>query len=608
MGNSNNGANAAQSNKRKKGLTLLVTALIGLVTFVTILTLALTNGITLKKIEKISVDDYDTAMLEGYKTEIKSQVQSSIAVIQYYYDEYTAGEYTEDDAKYLAKETIRNMRYRDDGSGYMWIDDTDYILVMHPILPQNEGNNRFNLEDQNGVMIIQNIMKSAKAGGGYNEFYFTKSDGVTVAPKLAYSEMFEPWGWVVTTGNYTDDMQAEMDEMEGQLSDVFSKSIGTTITEAIILMLISLLISYLIVRMIVKIINKVKDDLEMVSDGNLQIRASEKLLNRKDELGAIANSLQSVIESLKSMISDMNHSAFAVTDCSEDFKNKFSDIEQSIENIEQAVNDIASGAATQSQDAEVVGKKVQELDAITQKEKDMVNTLKEVVTELTNDANTMLHDIKGLENISVHTQDAIDIVKQQTLKTNESAQDIKAAVSMISDIASQTNLLSLNANIEAARAGAAGKGFAVVAEEIRQLSDESTNGVKVIDKAVNVLLADADNSVQKMNEAEQNLKEEMSTLSTTVTAFKSLYDLMDNVKNVSEQIDDMAEELMRVKDVVSTSVTNLAAITAQNAAATEETSASMETVLDLINGCSKDIDNLLNTSNDLKGHVQRFKL
>jgi methyl-accepting chemotaxis protein len=608
MENLNKETNAARGNKRKKGLTLLVTFLIGLVTFVTILTFAVTNGITLKNIEKTSVEDYDNAMLEGYKTEIKSQVQSSIAIIQYYYDEYTAGTYTEDEAKYLAKETIRNMRYRDDGSGYMWIDDTDYILVMHPILPQNEGNNRYNLEDQNGVMIIQNIMKSAQAGGGYNEFYFTKSDGVTVAPKLAYSEMFEPWGWVVTTGNYTDDMQAEMDEMEGQLSDVFSKSIGTTIAEAIILMLVSLLISYLIVRMIVKIINKVKDDLEMVSEGNLQIRANEKLLNRKDELGAIANSLQDVIESLKNMISDMNNSAFAVTNCSEDFKNKFSDIEQSIENIEQAVNDIASGAASQSQDAEVVGKKVQELDDITQKEKDMVSTLRDVVKELTDDANTMLNDIKGLENISVHTQDAIDIVKQQTLKTNESAQDIKAAVSMISDIASQTNLLSLNANIEAARAGAAGKGFAVVAEEIRQLSDESTNGVKVIDKAVNVLLSDAENSVQKMNEAEQNLQEEMSTLSTTVKAFKSLYDLMDNVKKVSEQIDDMAEELMRVKDVVATSVSNLAAVTAQNAAATEETSASMETVLDLINGCSKDIDNLLDTSKDLKGHVEKFKL
>jgi methyl-accepting chemotaxis protein len=608
MDNTTKDAINISQNKQKKGLTILVTALIGLVTFVTILTLALTNGITLKKIEKTSVDDYDNAMMEGYKTEIKSQVQASIAIIQYYYDEYEAGTYKLEEAQYLAKETIRNMRYRDDGSGYMWIDDTDYILVMHPILPQNEGNNRYNLEDQNGVMIIQNIMKSALAGGGYNEFYFTKSDGVTIAPKLAYSELFEPWGWVVTTGNYTDDMQAEMDDMETQLSGVFSESIGATIIESVILMLISLIISYIIVRTIVKIINKVKYDLEMVAEGNLQIRANEKLLARKDELGAIANSLQYVVDSLKEMISDVNNSAFSVNKCSENFKDKFTEIEQSIANIEQAVDEIASGATAQSHDAEVVSTKVKELEDIIQNEKNMVGTLRDVVKELTDKADTMLKDIKGLENISVNTQNAINIVKQQTLKTNESAQDIKEAVSMIAGIASQTNLLALNANIEAARAGEAGKGFAVVADEIRQLSDESSNGVNVIDNSVNVLLSDAENSVQKMNEAEQDLHEEMATLSATVKAFKSLYDLMDNVKNVSEQIDGMAEELMRVKDVVSISVLNLTSVTEQNAAATQETSASMENVLELVNDCSKEIGNLLDTSNDLKEHVQRFKL
>jgi methyl-accepting chemotaxis protein len=126
------------------------------------------------------------------------------------------------------------MRYRDDGSGYMWIDDTDYNLVMHPIQPENEGVNRYNLEDQNGVMIIQVIMEAAQNGGGYNEFYFTKADGVTVAPKMAYSELFEPWGWVVTTGNYIDDMQAEMGEIEDDLTTIFAGSMIVNVVEAVI--------------------------------------------------------------------------------------------------------------------------------------------------------------------------------------------------------------------------------------------------------------------------------------------------------------------------------------------------------------------------------------
>jgi methyl-accepting chemotaxis protein len=604
------GQTGAVGVRKKKiiSLKIFVTGLISLVTFITVMALALTNAYTLKDIEKTSVEDYENAMMEGYKTEIKSQVQASIAVIQHYYNECEAGTYTEEEAKTLAKETIRNMRYRDDGSGYMWIDDTDYILVMHPILPENEGNNRYDLEDQNGVMIIQNIMKTAEAGGGYNEFYFTKSDGVTVAPKLAYSQLFEPWGWVVTTGNYTDDMQAEMDSMEGQLTTVFSDSISATIIEAVILMIISIIISYLIVQMIVKIINRVKDDLEKVAQGNLQITTDAKLTNRKDELGAISKSLQYVIDSLKGMISDVNESAYSVNDCSEDFKAKFSNIEQNVGSIEKAINDIARGATTQTHDAEIVNEKVRDLDNIILKEKDMVNTLKGVVENLTGAANAMLKNIKGLEETSARTQSAIGIVKGQTLKTNESAQDIKEAVSMISNIASQTSLLSLNANIEAARAGEMGRGFAVVADEIRKLSDESGNGVDVIDEAVNVLLRDAENSVEKMNEAEQDLQEEMSTLSETVDSFNELYDLMENVESVSEQINMLAEELISVKDIVASSVTNLAAITEESAAATQETSANMQTVLNLVGDCSGEINHLLDTSNDLKNHVQRFKL
>lgn len=104
--------------------------------------------------------NYENARLDGYNTEIKSQVQSVIAILQAEYDKSQNGDLTEDEAKKEAAEIVRNMRYRDDGSGYFWIDDTDYNLIMHPILTDQEGNNRYDLTDQNGVKIIQEIMKS----------------------------------------------------------------------------------------------------------------------------------------------------------------------------------------------------------------------------------------------------------------------------------------------------------------------------------------------------------------------------------------------------------------------------------------------------------------
>ena len=164
------------------------------------LLLGATSIFSIKNTTDMAVKEYEDEMDAGYDTEIKSEVQTVIAVLQAEYDKYQAGEMTEEEAKEEAKEIVRAMRYRDDGSGYFWIDDTDYTLVMHPILAEQEGNNRYELEDQNGVMIIQEIMKvcTSAEGGGYNEFYFTKADGVTVAPKVAYSQIFEPWGWAIS--------------------------------------------------------------------------------------------------------------------------------------------------------------------------------------------------------------------------------------------------------------------------------------------------------------------------------------------------------------------------------------------------------------------------
>lgn len=199
----------------------------------------------LKKSTKQASEKYNTAMNDGYKTEIKSEVETAITVMQSAYDRYKSGTITEAAAKNMAKETIRNMRYREDGSGYFWIDDTNYTLIMHPILTEQEGDNRKNETDKNGVKIIQKILDSVttdKNADGFNEFYYTKSDGKTVAPKLAYSELFEPWGWIVSTGNYVDDMQKEMRSTKSQLNS-YSAKLQRSIFIIFFIIIIAIIIS-----------------------------------------------------------------------------------------------------------------------------------------------------------------------------------------------------------------------------------------------------------------------------------------------------------------------------------------------------------------------------
>lgn len=146
--------------RRSRGLRSISAKLI-LVTFALIAATSLFlsgMGISfLNKSMEEATTEYKEAMDQGYKSEIRSQVQTSLSAIQGFYDQFKAGKLDEKTAKQQALEVIRNMRYRDDDSGYIWVDGTDYTLIMHPILPDKEGSNRYDLTDQNGVKIFRSL-------------------------------------------------------------------------------------------------------------------------------------------------------------------------------------------------------------------------------------------------------------------------------------------------------------------------------------------------------------------------------------------------------------------------------------------------------------------
>ena len=227
---------------------------------------------------------YEESMMDGYLMEIKSQVQGALGVIQDFYERSQSGELTVEEAQQLAKDAVRYMRYRDDASGYIWIDGSDYMLVMHPILTEQEGTNRYDLTDQNGVKVTQSVVACAEGGGGFNEFYFTKSDGVTVAPKIAYSEMFEPWGWAVATGNYVDDMNAKIDGMKVHIEEEFSKMLTIYGILAAILLALALVLSALGGMRITRGIKLVEGNLRQAAVGDMSFTVSHSLLQRADEI------------------------------------------------------------------------------------------------------------------------------------------------------------------------------------------------------------------------------------------------------------------------------------------------------------------------------------
>ena len=550
------------------------------------------------RLSDTGIGKYDQAMNDGYKTEIKSQVQSAMSVIKSYYDKFQSGEITEEEAKNGAKEAVRHMRYRDDDSGYIWIDGMDYVLVMHPVLSEQEGTNRKGLEDQNGVMVTQEVVKAAESGGGYHSFYFTKADGKTVAPKMAYAEEFEPWGWAVATGNYVDDMQAEMEANNNVLTNSYKSIIRNLSIMSVIMLVIAVVAAIIVGSRISTPIERVEKSLEQIANGNLTFQVDTKYMGRGDEIGKISRALKSVHSSLNSMVGSINSLAVKLGEDNKSFGAYFDTLAE----------DIAQGAASQASDTETVSRQVKELEYVIDKENSSVVQLEQAVTLMTDYSGSAVDNIEKLSDISGKTNLAIEFVNAQTQETNSSVENIQRAIDVITNIAEQTSLLSLNASIEAARAGEQGKGFAVVAEEIRKLADESNKSASEINEAVTRLIANSGLSVEKMEDVSQNVQEQAKCLKDTREAFENLYKEIKSVEEVSGSISLQTDKLAELKTSVSDSINSLASVVEENAASAQETSASTNLLNEGIYGSKKNLEELAELNTSLNEEIGRFNI
>lgn len=559
----------------------------------------------LNSTSEYAYNSYDKAMSDGYNTEIKSQVQSSIAVLQHFYDRYKAGEMTEAQAKYEAKEAVRKMRYRDDQSGYMWIDDTNYILVMHPILPQNEGNNRYNLEDQNGVMIVQEIMKAANAGGGYNQFYFTKSDGVTVALKIAYSEKFDPWGWVVTTGNYVDDMDAQKVETKQEIKDKFNRMLITIVIVGVVLIIITSIISVLESNVIVKPLIKTQQMAHRMAEGDLTINTNIK---NKNEIGQTAAALDIAQENIKGLVGEITNISISVDTALKDFDSAFKQMSSSIEQVSTAVDDIAQNVLTQaeytktaSDDVEVIGESI----ITTEKEVAKLDNNARTMSELSSKSMDTLMKLVDISNV---TKNQIDIMQDQVHRTNMSVDKIKSVTSVINGISDETDMLALNASIEAARVGEAGRGFAVVAEQIGNLAKESAENVNEIEKVINEVSSNSSESLRIMQDMVTHVASQFEYISETQNVFTKLNDSLHSCVESSESIKHLTDTIEVQRKGIMKVLEKLNEIAQDNAAASQETTAMSAELSEMVSVSNDTINSLEGSVESLTEDIKHFKI
>lgn len=387
---------------------------------------------------------------------------------------------------------------------------------------------------------------------------------------------------------------------------IYKKRLVNTTVFMIIITLMACALLAVVITFIVKAITKVIGHLDEVADGKMDFKISEKLLQRSDEIGNIARSVHTLIGGLASIVVNIHHSTGELAEFKDDFQKKFETINNSISNVNVAVDEIANGATSQADETQKVSSKINDMgDAIT-KTSQNVDSLTQSTEQMKEHNEQLDTTIQELMAISDRNKESLAAVYNQTNETNQSVMHIGNAVDMITDIAGQTNLLSLNASIEAARAGEYGKGFAVVADQIRQLADQSANTAKEIGEIVAELIENSNTSVETMGVVRQEMTGQYEKLNTTKDIFEHLNEEVNNVVTAIESISTEVESLDRLKGEVLGSAESLAAIAQENAASTEETSASMVELGEIVNDCNTKTKQLVDIADSMEENVHKF--
>lgn len=551
---------------------------------------------------------YDVT-LDSYKSVISSEVQSAISITENYYELAQSGGLSEAEAQKKAMEVIRSIRYGDDNSGYLWIDGTDYTLLMHPILPDQEGNNRYELTDQNDVKIIQEIMKVAKEGG-YNEFYFTKSDGVTVAPKVAYSKEFEPWNWVITTGVYSDDIHNIVDNSNGviQIGQIFNQSLGLMAGMAALFAVIIAIVAYILIKKIILVIDKVKVQLTRVAQGDLTGKLEGRISQRNDELGAMVRNTNIAMDSFRSSMLSVKDTTDAVESGSTDMKEK---TENAVNANEQVATAIGNVAAEVSQQASAVDQMIENVASLADAGKAVSTAVEEALQymkQLDGNSADMKAKMESMSEESAHMDVNVQEISEKIDVTSKGIQEMETILGSIEEIASETNLLALNASIEAARAGDAGRGFAVVADSIKGLSENTSNELENIRKIISTL-------VENFKECEKCIelvvKSNQSSTESTKDVIESFRIINNDVVSTNEKltvVHETDEKMMKDIMEIDSQVKVIGQAAESNAAATQEITASSEELTALLTNISSTCNSMTGYVDNLVKDMNQFKV
>ena len=511
---------------------------------------------------RMFIEEYEKSAYAFHENELKNIMDIMKQTAESIYKTQKAKGVSDEKIQEAILDKFNDLRFFNDKSGYIFVYAYDGTNVLMPTNKALQGQNFMGLKDSNGVFLIKELIEAAKKGGGLVKYHFPKTKDGKPFPKFSYSLSFEPYNWMMGTGIYVDNVEEEVAHLQKNIDENTASQIQSFLVISVVLLLLSLGATFVIIS---KTISKPLNDLiaraDNLSSGDGDLTRKLEVIGN-DEIAVASSSINRFIEKVRILISEAKNLSNENSSISHELSSTSLEVGRAVETSMQIVGNTTNKASTLKTEMNTglgeakAGK--EELIKANGYLKEANSAILELTKDIQSSAATEIELARKIQQLS------------------HDAEQVKEVLVVIGDIADQTNLLALNAAIEAARAGEHGRGFAVVADEVRKLAERTQKSLQEINATINVIVQAIVDSSDQMTSNSKKVESLATTACDVETKINNMFQVMNNATKVSDKtaenylktgsdIESMIDDVSRINDISS-----------QNARSVEEIASAAE--------------------------------